>query len=73
MTDSHKKRCSTTSACAENSICVTYASSNPLLRIEIGKDEELKTVLWSGPPVEVWEQSKLFYPRGYTSTHSHRS
>jgi len=60
MTDNHGKRCSPTSTCPETSICVTYTSSNPLLRIEISKNGELKTVLWSGPPLEVWEQGELF-------------
>jgi len=59
MTDHHRKRCSSRSACAENSTCITYTSSNPLLRIEINKDKELKTVVWSGPRLEVWEQVEV--------------
>jgi len=26
----------------------------------MSKDEDLRTVLWSGPPLEVWEQGELF-------------
>ena len=60
MTDNHRTRCSPSGTCANNSICVTYTSSNPLLRIKINLDEETRTVLWNGPPLEVWEQGILF-------------
>lgn len=73
MTDNYRKRCSSSSTCTEHSICATYASPIPLLRIEISKDEGLRTVLWSGPPLEVWEQGELFSLRGRTSTHGCRS
>jgi len=59
MTENRRKRCSSSSACAEDSTCAIYVSSNPLLRIEIGEDEEPRTVLWSGPPLEVWEQVEV--------------
>jgi len=38
---------------------VTYTSPNPLLRIGVSEDEVLKTVLWSGPPLEVWQQVEV--------------
>jgi len=59
MTENNRERCSSNSTCTGNSTCVTYASSDPLLRIEISKGEELRTVLWSGPPLEVLEQVEV--------------
>ncbi|KAF9652754.1 hypothetical protein BDM02DRAFT_3108858 [Thelephora ganbajun] len=59
MTENSRGRCSPSSICAENSTCVTYTSSNSLLRIGISKEEGLRTVLWSGPPLEVWEQIEV--------------
>lgn len=60
MTENDRARCSSSSACPANFTCVIYASSNPLLRIQLGEGEALRIVLWSGPPLEVWEQGELF-------------
>jgi S2P endopeptidase len=73
MAENDRKRCSSSSICAENSTCVAYVSPDPLLRIEIIKDEEFRTVLWSGPPLEVWEQGELVLLHNCTFTHCRHS
>jgi hypothetical protein len=72
-TQEDRTRCSSSSACAENSTCVIYASSTPLLRIEISGGEKSRIVLWSGPPLEVWEQGDSFLRHMRASTHCHCS
>jgi len=59
MAGNDRARCSPSGACAANFTCVIYASPNPLLRIEASKDETPRIVLWSGPPLEVWEQVEV--------------
>ena len=56
MTEQDRSRCSSNSACTEDSTCVVYASPDPLLRIGVNRDEVLRTVLWNGPPLEIWQQ-----------------
>ena len=60
MAQNDRARCSSSSACVTNFTCVAYASPDPLLRIGVNADEALRIVLWSGPPLEVWEQGEFF-------------
>lgn len=56
MTKDDRPRCSSSSPCVGNSTCLMHSSPNALLRIGVGKDDDSRTVLWSGPPLEVWQQ-----------------
>lgn len=69
MTEASRTRCSPSSTCTENSTCIIYTSPNPLLRIGVDKDGALETILWSGPPLEIWEQGECFPSRLHTSVH----
>jgi len=53
------RRCSSTQPCNPRSICIRPTALEHLLRITFRYEESETVVLWSGPPVEVWEQVEV--------------
>lgn len=55
-------RCSTIRRCNPDSICVTPTTEEHFLRVGFEYQGIENVVLWSGPLLEVWQQSKnVFY------------
>ncbi|KAF8201041.1 hypothetical protein K438DRAFT_1821267 [Mycena galopus ATCC 62051] len=59
LTDTRERRCAFDADCSDASQCVRPDESAQILRLTIHSEGQDRVILWSGPPMEVYEQVEI--------------